>query len=351
LLPQPRLPLEDHELLFRAAPSRLLVLAAEPGFVVVEASDAWLRSRRMAREEVLGQPFLDLVAESEAAPMRASLARVVASRTADERNAPVFGPDGRLRYLIHRDAVEVELLRSEHEREEAIRQLRAAKDELEAFAYSASHDLRAPIRAIGAYCALLRNLEPQMPATATDLLARMDANIGRMASIVEGLMRLSRVDRSRMSRRRVDLGAIARRTIRDLQFHEPGRHVAVSIDEGLEVSADETLISIALENLIGNAWKYTSKCADARIEVGRRTVVGQDVFYVRDNGTGFDMARAGKLFTPFFRLHSAAEFEGHGIGLATVRRVVERHGGQVWAEAAPERGATIRFTLGAGPPG
>jgi signal transduction histidine kinase len=325
------------------------VLAAEPGFVVVEATDGWLRSRRLAREDVIGRPFLELVDAGEAAAMRSSLARVVATRAADNRNTPLLSPDSHVRYVIHRDALELELLRSEHERDEATRRLGEAREELEAFAYSASHDLRAPLRAMAAYCALLRNLDPRLPQTARDLLARMDGSIAKMTGIIEGLLRLSRVDRSRMSRGRVDLGAIARRAVRELQSHEPERHVSVAIDEGLEASADESLISIALENLIANAWKYTSKRGDARIEVGRRRVVGQDVFYVRDNGAGFDMSRAGKLFTPFFRLHSPADFEGHGIGLATVRRVVERHGGQVWAESSPDQGATIRFTLGSDP--
>lgn len=344
---KPEAHLEDYPLLFQGAPSRLVVLEPAPGFTVLEATDAWLRSRRLSRDAVIGRGFLDMLPdEPHAAAMRASLARVLVTRAADEHNSPVFAADGRIRYIIHRDAVEMELQRSAHERDEAIAQLKAAKQELEAFAYSASHDLRAPLRAIGGYCGLLRNLDPGLlPPVASDLLARLEANVRTMSSILDGLLTLARVDTSRMSRRRVDVTMLAKRVVKELQVRDPERAVSVSIAEGLEVAADENLLAIALGNLIGNAWKYTSKRSEARIELGSRKVVGRDVFYVRDNGAGFDMARAEKLFTPFFRLHSSSEFEGHGIGLATVRRVVERHGGQVWAESEPGKGTTIHFTL------
>lgn len=301
----------------------------------------------MDRESLVGRRYLDLVEAATLPAARESLARVVATRLADELNSPVLAPDGSVRYIVHREeAVEVELLRSAHERDEAIRGLQAAKQELEAFAYSASHDLRSPLRAIGGFCALLKNLDPgSLPPIAGDLLARIEANVRSMGEIIDGLLSLSTVDKSRIARREVDVTAMARAIAKDLQFRDPGRAVQVSVAEGLAANADERLLSIVLENLLGNAWKYTARRKGARIDVGARKVVGQEVFYVSDNGAGFDMARAGKLFTPFFRMHSASEFEGHGIGLATVRRVVERHGGQVWAESKPEAGTTIKFTL------
>ena len=275
---------------------------------------------------------------------------MIATRIADELNSPVFAPDGRIRYIIHRDeAAEVELLHSAHERDEAVRSLRAAKGELEAFAYSASHDLRSPLRAIGGFCALLRNLDPgSLPPIAIDLLARIDTNVRNMSAIIDGLLALSGVEKSRVILRPVDVTALARRVAKDLRFRDPDRSVSVTIAEGLRASADEALLAIALENLVGNAWKYTARRKNARIEIGSRRVVGRDVFYVRDNGVGFDNARAGKLFTPFFRMHEGCGFEGHGIGLATVRRVVERHGGEIWAESQPEAGTTMNFTLGDG---
>ena len=339
----------DYTLAFRGAPARLLVLEPGPAYVVAEASDGWLRGRRLSRQGVIGRPFFDLIGEgAHADALRISLEHVIAARVADECNAPVFDSAGKLVCIVHSDATpQAALLASEGERDRAMRELQAAKEGLEAFAYSASHDLRAPLRAIGGYTALLRNLEPGMlPPIAHDLLARMDASVRNMSGIIEGLLVLTRADTSRMTRRRVDLTAMARRIARDLQHRDPERSVEITIAEGLEALADEALVAIALENLIGNAWKYTARSAGARIEIGRRKVVVRDAFYVRDNGAGFEMARAGKLFTPFFRMHAVSEFEGHGIGLATVRRIVERHGGEIWAESQPGRGTTLSFTLG-----
>ena len=339
----------DYAYLFRGAPSRLLVVSPGPSYEVLEASDGWLRSQRVARHDVVGRKVFEVMPDGPAArAMRAGFEHVTAARVPDEFNAPLFDDSGALTCIVHSDGTsQAELLASAGERDRAIRELQAAKEGLEAFAHSASHDLRAPLRAIGGYCALLRNLEPGMlPPIATDLLGRMDASVRNMAGIIDGLLTLTRVDSSRLVRKRVDITALARRIARELQHAEPERVAQVAVADGLVAMADEGLAAIALENLVGNAWKYTSRARMARIEIGQRRVVGRDVFFVRDNGAGFDMARAGRLFTPFFRLHSAAEFEGHGIGLATVRRAVERHGGEIWAESVPGHGTTLNFTLG-----
>ena len=341
-------------MVFRGIPARMLALAPTPGHVVLDATDAWLRSRQLAREKVVGRRFPELfAADPQAAARERALERVIETRVADELNSPVLAADGTLACIVHRDeAPEIELLHSAHERDEAMRRLQAAKQELEAFAYTASHDLRSPLRAIGGFCALLRNLDPgSLPPIANDLIGRIDSNVRNMSTIIDGLLALSSVEKARMAPRRVDLSALARRVANDLRFREPDRSVNVSIAEGLQATADERLLSIALENLIGNAWKYTARRKAARIEFGARKVVGQDVFYVSDNGVGFDDSRVDKLFTPFFRMHAGSEFEGHGLGLATVRRVVERHGGQIWAESRPEMGTTIKFTLAERPPG
>lgn len=345
----------DFELLFRSAPSLLLVLDPGPGFRILAASDAYLRATRSSRDAILSRPYFDVFPEKAdgervtgSTTLRAALERVVETRTADALNSPVLTAAGELRYIIHRvDAIELEVLRSAHERDEAMRQLNRANEELQAFVYSASHDLRAPLHAIDGFCRLFEQIHgPSLGDPTRRLLNRIESNVNRMETIIEGLLSLSRIGRSHMVRKRVDLTALARRVVHDLGPREAGRKVELDIAEGLEAWADERMILVALENLLGNAWKYTAHRVEARIEVGRRRVVGKDVFYVRDNGAGFDMAYADKLFSPFVRLHNASEFEGHGIGLATVKRIIERHGGEIWAEAQPEKGATIHFTLG-----
>ncbi len=346
----------DFQALFRSAPSLLLVLEPDPRFTILEASDAYLRSRRTTREAVVGRGFFEAFPEAPghgsptgAGDLRSMLERVLATRRGDSLHTPVLAADGEIRYIIHRlEAIELEVLRSVHERDEAIRRLELAKEELEAFAYSASHDLRGPLCSIGGYCQLLHERESVLPRSANSLISRIDANAKRMTTILDALVELSRVDRSLVVRRPVDVSELARRVIADLQECDPERRLCVRIAEGLRASADERLVSIALENLLSNAWKYTRGREDATIEVGARKVVGRDVFYVRDNGAGFDMAKSGRLFAPFVRLHASADFEGHGIGLATVRRVVERHGGRIWAEAEPGHGAVFHFTLSTG---
>lgn len=164
--------------------------------------------------------------------------------------------------------------------------------------------------------------------------------------VIAGLLGLSRAGRVHMARKRVDLTQAARRAVAKLRAREPDRAIRADIAEGLEAWADEALVAVVLDQLLGNAWKYTRGRTEARVEVGARRSAGKTVFYVRDNGVGFDMARAGRLFTPFVRLHAAAQFEGHGLGLASARRIVERHGGEIRAEAREGEGATIQFSLG-----
>jgi light-regulated signal transduction histidine kinase (bacteriophytochrome) len=225
-------------------------------------------------------------------------------------------------------------------------ELASANQELEAFSYSVAHDLRAPLRRIDGFSQLLlEDYAGKLDAEGSKYLQQIRKSAQEMGRLIDDLLALSRVTRSELRRERVDLTTLARSILARLQKNEPGRKAKLVISAGLSANGDTHLLSVVLENLLGNAWKFTGKRPLARIEVGARQEEGQRVFFVRDNGAGFDMAYAHKLFGPFQRLHSAAEFEGTGIGLATVQRIVRRHGGRVWAEAEVGRGATFYFTL------
>jgi light-regulated signal transduction histidine kinase (bacteriophytochrome) len=222
----------------------------------------------------------------------------------------------------------------------------AANRELEAFSYSVAHDLRAPLRSIDGFSqALLEDCADLLDDAGKQHLRYVREAAQDMAALIDGLLSLSRVARSELRRESIDLSAMARHALSQLQRAVPGRAVETVVADGLTVNGDSRLLRAVLENLLGNAWKFTRNSPNARIEVGATTSDGARACYIRDNGTGFDMAYAGKLFSPFQRLHSAAEFEGTGIGLATVQRIIHRHGGRVWAEGAPGKGATFYFTL------
>ena len=225
-------------------------------------------------------------------------------------------------------------------------QLEAANAELDAFAYSVSHDLRAPLRSIDGFSqALLEDCAGQLDAAGRDYLERVRAATQRMATLIDDLLNLSRVTRSEMQIAPVDVSALARELANELVSGDPGRRVDIIIAADLEAHADRGLLRVVLQNLMGNAWKFTSKRGDARIEVGMVAANGERAYFVRDNGAGFDMAYAPKLFGAFQRLHRATEFPGTGVGLATVQRIIHRHGGRVWAESVVDRGATFYFTL------
>jgi len=234
--------------------------------------------------------------------------------------------------------------------EDANRELEATNRELEAFSYSVSHDLRAPLRSIDGFSQILvEDYADEIDEEGKDYLGRVRAASQRMGRLIDDILGLSRVTRGNMNRRRLDLGALATEVVEELREARPERKVEFSAQKGLEVLGDPKLLRVALANLIGNAWKFTEKKPEARIEVGMDEELSRKgrvpVYYVRDNGAGFDQAYAGKLFGAFQRLHGADEFEGTGIGLATVQRVVHRHGGRIWAEGEAGRGATFYFTL------
>lgn len=230
---------------------------------------------------------------------------------------------------------------------QAIIELKAVNRELEAFSYSVSHDLRAPLRSIDGFSqALLEDYQAQLDTTGQDYLRRIRSASQRMGQLIDDLLTLSRVTRSDIHLEPVDLSQLASDICSTLQQDQPARQVEFVIQTGLQAQGDSHLLQVALENLLNNAWKFTSKHPQARIEFGMIPQAnGIPTYFVRDDGAGFDMAYSSKLFGPFQRLHGIHEFPGNGIGLATVQRVVHRHGGRVWAEAGVEQGATFYFTL------
>jgi light-regulated signal transduction histidine kinase (bacteriophytochrome) len=224
--------------------------------------------------------------------------------------------------------------------------LEASSRELEAFSYSVSHDLRSPLRSIDGFSqTLLEDHAHALNDEAKDCLNRVRAAAQRMAQLIDDMLSLSRISRAELRHEQTDLADAARAVIAELQREEPDRNVEVVIPPTLAAWGDPRLLRIALDNLLGNAWKFTARADNPRIQIGQTQDQGQTVYFVRDNGAGFDMAYSGKLFGAFQRLHSITEFAGTGIGLATVQRIIHRHGGRIWAHAQVGQGATFLFTL------
>lgn len=240
-----------------------------------------------------------------------------------------------------------EALKEEKEEvERSKNQLQAVNKELEAFTYSVSHDLQAPLRSIDGFSqALLEDHADKLDDEGQDYLQRVRLATQRMAQLIDDLLHFSRMTRAEMQCEMVDLSALAQKIAGELQQSEPGRDVELVIAPDIVASGDPNLLRVVLENLLGNAWKFSKKRARAKIEFSCDETDGQPTYFVRDNGVGFDMAYADRLFAAFQRLHSDEEFEGNGIGLATVQRILHRHGGRIWANSAVDRGATFYFTL------
>ncbi|MCY1073245.1 sensor histidine kinase [Archangium lansingense] len=225
-------------------------------------------------------------------------------------------------------------------------ELTAANKELESFSYSVSHDLRSPLRAIDGFAQAMREDEgARLSPEGLRLLTRLQGAATRMGQLIDDLLQLSRVTRAELQREPVNLSTLSASVLQELRQREPGRDVTCSLQPGLTVQGDPRLLRVLLENLLGNAWKFTSKRSGAHIELFAETANGVTHYAVRDNGVGFDMAYAGKLFSPFQRMHKPSEFPGTGIGLATVQRIVHRHGGEISAQATLGGGATFRFSL------
>ena len=313
--------------------------------------------------ELLGKPLTILMPERYRDAHRDGLARYTATRqgrvlgktlempalradgtelaielsiaTWDARGEPSFAAI--IRDISQRKQIEGTL-------EQRSQQLEDANRELEAFSYSVAHDLRAPLRAMSGFTKILLEEHTAHLEEAAGYVTRIQNNVRRMSALIDALLGLSRLSRGELNRTNVDLSRLARAVLAQLAAAEPQRSVEVHVDDGLVALADSRLMRTLLENLLGNAWKFTGKTAAPRIELG---ATDERTFFVRDNGAGFDLAQAGKLFSPFERLHTADEFPGTGIGLATVQRIVHRHGGKIWVLARVNAGATFFFTLAA----
>lgn len=349
------------------------ILAWELGGGIIYWNHAAEELYGFSREEALGQRSHDLLKTVQPLPVREFEARLeqnghwegeLTHTTKDgrvivvESRHKVVREDGRLvvlesnRDVTGRKRVERQLSEVnaslEKRVEERTLQLHEANRELEAFAYSVSHDLRAPLRSIDGFGQiLLRDYAGKIiDADGERYIKKMSAAAVRMADLIQDLLSLSRIARAELTKRRVDMSELARLVTAELSNQSPERKVEVRIQDHLMVQADPRLLRVALDNLLGNAWKFTGKEPHPCIEFGSVKAAGKTVYFVRDNGAGFSMEHAGNLFAPFQRLHRDAEFEGTGIGLAIVQRVIHKHGGTISAEAAAGRGATFHFTLG-----
>ncbi|WP_332775470.1 PAS domain S-box protein [Polaromonas sp.] len=272
--------------------------------------------------------------------IRRVLGKDGAYHTMSYKASPVLDGQGEVAFWVGIDADITEIKAIEAA-------LRLSNQELEAFSYSVSHDLRSPLNTIDGFSRLLaKQLDASSSEKVQHYLSRIQSGVAQMGRLIEDLLSLAQVSRVQLRYESVDLSALARDILGEWQARHPERQASIHIDPGLQVQGDGRLIRVVMENLLGNAWKFTSRQDRADIHVGQKSdAAGMPVFFVQDNGAGFDMAYADKLFNAFQRLHAVSEFPGSGVGLASVSRVIKRHGGRVWAQAEPDQGATFFFTL------
>jgi PAS domain S-box-containing protein len=357
---------------FRATPMFISISTVADGRYI-DVNDAFLRATGRTRDEVIGHTAAEIGLWKNAEDRQRAIDHLHANGRVSDFEAELCNKSGDSMVcelwaepiaiddvpcviwvtndvsVRKRAETKIRQLNAELEQRvvERTRALEVANTELEAFSYSVSHDLRAPLRAIQGFSRLVETqYASQIDEQGRDMLRRVGAGAQKMGLLIDDLLRLSGISRQTMRIGAVDLSALARELADELQAGEPERRTEWIIAPGVTAEGDAGLLRAALQNLIGNAWKYSSRRNEARIEFGIAQSDGRAVYFVRDNGAGFDMTYAKKLFGAFQRLHSTTEFPGTGIGLATVARILHRHGGKVWAEGCVGEGATFYFSLG-----
>jgi len=384
--------------LFESLPGLYLVLT--PEFKIVAASDAYLTATMTTRAGIVGRGLFEVFPDNPNDPdadgvsnLRASLHRALAHGRPDTMaiqkydvrrpdgvfeqrywspiNSPVLGADQQVQYIIHRveevtefvlsrsaaagrddelnarmEQMEAEIFASSQKVQAVNQQLEAANKELESFSYSVSHDLRAPLRAMDGFSrAVLEDYGAQLPADGQRYLQVIRTSAQRMGNLIDDLLSFSRLSRATLSKRTIDVRRLVQESLEELHAQREGREIELKIGDLPACEGDPALLKQVWINLLSNAFKYTQKRASTVVEIGSKMDGRANIYFVRDNGTGFDMRYASKLFGVFQRLHRAEDYDGTGVGLAIVQRIIHRHGGRVWAEAAVDQGATFYFTL------
>ncbi len=342
--------------------------------IIIEANLTLVGMFGIPRNELVGQPFIRFILEEDQRDHRLQFKQLFETGAAYAHDLRLENKNGTTSW-VHIAAVvaqsgdsatvcravisditelrqahaKIQLMAGELEKqvEERTAQLEFANRELESFSASVSHDLRSPLQSISGFSEiLLKAYREKLDETGKDYLSRICRGAERMGELIEDLLNLSHVVQSEMHCAVIDLSLLSREVLADLTQTHPERQVEVFVTGGMLVHADMRLIKVAVENMLRNAWKYTSKVKEPRIEVTEQVEPdGGKTFLIRDNGAGFDMAHAGRLFTAFQRLHESNDYEGTGIGLAIVQRIMQRHGGKIWAEGEPGNGATFFFTF------
>jgi len=350
------------------------VVRWQPDGIRTYVNQAYCNYYKLSREQALGSSFFPHIAQEDLAKVKQRIAKLSINQPSSTDIHRVYSPEGGIGWqewtdtalfdeqgkLIGYQSVgrdiseqkqnEQELIAYREQLEKLVEarttELTTAYQELESFSYSVSHDLRAPLRSVAGFCAILaEDYLFELDEEGQGYIQRITASVQQMNEIIEALLNLSDIMRTVIAKNHVDLTALAQEIAQQLKERKPDRVVEFIIQENMTVEADAKLMRIVLENLLGNAWKYSKNTPNASIQFGITRKENQLVYFIRDNGVGFDMKSADKMFRAFVRLHSASEFQGTGIGLTTVHRIISRHGGAIWTDAKVGQGATFYFTL------